>query len=67
MTFKSKLRRIGNSVGVIIPRDVITLYRLGDEIELEVITKQGELGYNESKVITENGTPVITKKVFNNM
>lgn len=39
MPFKAKLRKIGNSVGVILPRDVITCYNVGDEIELNVITK----------------------------
>jgi len=59
MRFKSKLRRIGNSIGVIIPREVITIYRLGDEIELEVITKQESL---DKSVITTGEKEVITKE-----
>ena len=38
MTFKAKLRKIGNSLGIIIPMNVITNYKKGDEIELNVIT-----------------------------
>jgi len=70
---KAKLRRIGNSYGVILPKDVITLFTPGEEIELcvitleekaeEVITKQPE------NVITtpQEEDKVITKKrlVFN--
>ncbi len=39
MNIKTKLRRIGNSMGVILPANVITGYNKGDEIELDVITK----------------------------
>jgi antitoxin component of MazEF toxin-antitoxin module len=69
MKFKTKLRKVGNSLGVLIPKDVITGYNEGDEIELsfgeEVITGEvGKLvGYNveeEQKVL-----PVITEKKFN--
>ena len=38
MKFKAKLRRIGNSLGVLIPREVITNKQAGDELELQVIT-----------------------------
>ena len=41
--FKAKLRKIGNSLGVYIPKDVITSYKIGDEIELNVITKQSNV------------------------
>jgi antitoxin component of MazEF toxin-antitoxin module len=34
--FKAKLRRIGNSLGVIIPKDVITL-KAGDVITLGIV------------------------------
>jgi len=37
-----KLRKIGNSLGVIIPSNVITSYKEGDEIELNVITKSNK-------------------------
>ena len=37
--FKTKLRKIGNSVGVLLPRQVITNFKIGDEIMLEVITE----------------------------
>ena len=49
-TFKTKLRKVGNSWGVLIPREVITDYILGEEIELEVITKKGD---SDTSVITE--------------
>ncbi len=42
MKIKAKLRRIGNSMGVILPADVITGYNKGDEIEIEVITRKPE-------------------------
>ena len=38
MTFTTKLRKIGNSTGVLIPKQIITDYKLGDDIVLEVIT-----------------------------
>jgi len=59
MKIRTKLRKIGNSYGVLIPKDVITNYQLGEEIELDVITKQGkleDLGYNKEM-------PVITPKL----
>ena len=36
--FKAKLRKIGQGVGVLIPKKVIANYKLGDEIGLEIIT-----------------------------
>ena len=62
MTFKAKLRRIGNSYGVITPKAVITDYKLGDVITIEI---------KEKEVITESSgvqQQVITphkKLVFN--
>ncbi len=44
MNIKVKLRRIGNSMGVILPADVITGYTKGDVITLDVITKDAEVG-----------------------
>lgn len=40
---KLKLRKIGNSLGVLIPREAILSYNAGDEIEVEVITKEAKL------------------------
>jgi len=69
MTFKAKLRRIGNSIGVLIPLKVITDYTLGEEIELEVITKRGNKATDvitkpleEKKVITQKKLEFNTKK-----
>lgn len=56
--FKAKLRKIGNSLGILIPREVITLYKEGDEIELEVITYRA----TEGRVITNKPGQVITKQ-----
>jgi len=57
--FKAKLRKIGNSQGVLIPYKVITDYKEGDEITLEVITKGQYNGLkepqNELNVITKTG------------
>jgi antitoxin component of MazEF toxin-antitoxin module len=41
-SFKAKLRIIGNSIGIYVPRDVITGFKVGDEIEFDVITKSIE-------------------------
>ena len=59
--FKAKLRKIGNSLGVLIPIKVITGYSSGDVITLDVIT-EGEK--DAPKVITKEKTeePVITPK-----
>jgi len=42
---KVKIRKIGNSLGILIPKDALTLLHLkdGDEINLETKTKQIEL------------------------
>ena len=56
-SFKAKLRKIGNSLGVIIPANVITSYKEGDEIELNVITSEVN---DKSSVITSKH-----KLVFN--
>jgi len=56
MEFKAKLRKIGNSLGVIIPHNVITNYKKGDEIELNVITIEDK----KQKVITSKPNKVIT-------
>lgn len=52
MNFRSKLRKIGNSFGVIIPKKVITSYKEGDEIELKVITNGDNEVESAQKVIT---------------
>jgi len=59
MKIKAKLRKIGNSLGVIIPSNVITSYKQGDEIELNVITSAPKDSIN---VITpaKKDTNVIT-------
>ena len=51
MIFKAKLRRIGNSRGVILPSGVITGYILGEDVELEVITKKDDTSNKEQGVI----------------
>ena len=53
-----KLRRIGNSLGVLFPKDVITGKGAGDEVEVNVITDYVITG----NVITEKEVDVITEK-----
>ncbi len=66
MKLKAKLRRIGNSMGIILPANVITCYNVGDEITLDVITKNDDVitgtpsglnpepcGYTEAKKISK--------------
>lgn len=63
--FKAKLRKVGNSVGVLIPLKVITDYVLGDEIELEVITSATKTEQVVENVITspvQSSMEVITPK-----
>ncbi len=52
--FKAKLRRIGNSFGVLIPMKVITGHSSGDVITLDVITKEEGTEEEGAKVITPN-------------
>jgi len=63
MTFKAKLRKIGNSQGIYISKDVITGYNIGDVITLTLEGKK------DKQVITSDTSPkkVITGKkwVFN--
>ena len=62
MKFKAKLRKIGNSLGVIIPLNVITGYKKGDFIELNVITEPNVITEKSANVITSEKPP---KKKFN--
>jgi len=69
MIFKAKLRKIGNSIGVLLPKNEISGYNIGDFIDLEVITKQ-EIPIKNEAVITKtweniNDEVVITKNKFN--
>ena len=58
--FKAKLRKIGNSFGVIIPLEVITSIKAGDVITLDVITLEEDVITRKHNVITSDN--VITKK-----
>jgi len=51
--FKAKLRRIGNSQGIYIPKDEVSNYKIGDMLEVEVITKGGKSPINAQDVITQ--------------
>lgn len=66
MPFKAKLRKIGNSVGVILPKDVITCYNVGDEIELNVITTtpEGHDVITEDNDFLEQPSPLTTVDSF---
>jgi len=59
MKVKVKIRKVGNSLGVLLPREVISGYNEGDELEIEVITKEVE----KQQVITNLGSNVITKPI----
>jgi len=67
MTFKAKLRKIGNSLGVIIPKKVITKYKEGDEIGLDVITHEGwgEIGAKAFYEATRDKSNAKKNQVFN--
>lgn len=64
MKFKAKLRKIGNSQGVYIPKNVITSFKIGEVIELEVITSSSKNQEKPQKVITSDkkNPNVITSK-----
>lgn len=47
---KLKLRKVGNSVGVILPKESVKSYNIGDEIVITI-----------GEVITEKDNDVITK------
>ena len=49
ITMKLKLRKIGNSLGVILPHNVITSYKQGDDIEIDVITSGDKPSKNKDK------------------
>jgi hypothetical protein len=57
-----KLRRIGNSIGVILPKEVITGYNIGDEIQLNVITEKTR---HKPKPVTPCNTPTVTPEDCN--
>lgn len=68
MTFKAKLRVIGNSQGVYIPKHVITGYEIGEVITLsvgEVITKDDVITDIRSGVITHPSQRETGRLVFN--
>jgi putative addiction module antidote len=54
MTYKQKLTRIGNSVGIIIPKQLLDNLKLtvGNEIYLEQVQDKVILDKNESTSIT---------------
>lgn len=54
MKFKTKLRKVGNSIGIYVPREAIGSYSVGDEIEFDTL-----------QVITPERTKPLIKKPFN--
>ena len=58
--FKAKLRKIGNSIGIYIPKEVITSYKVGDVITLNVITSGGKEEEQKVNVITSSKSKPIT-------
>lgn len=67
---KLKLRKIGNSLGVLIPAKELKGYNIGDVIELNVITKGQDVITKKDNVITierdviTKTANVITEAVF---
>lgn len=66
ITMKLKLRKIGNSLGVILPAKVVKCYNIGDEIEVNVITLEKNVITSNPNVITSDSpdssaTPVDTR------
>ena len=61
--FKAKLRKIGNSIGIYIPKEVITSYKVGDVITLNVITSGAESGEEKKNVITSTITSSKNKPI----
>jgi len=62
MNFKAKLRKIGNSQGIYIPKEVITGYNIGDMLEVEIKSKViTDSKQDDSNVITKP----LSKKKFN--
>lgn len=61
MIIKVKLRCIGNSMGVILPADVITGLKKGDVITLDVTTKDAEVITKDKKMVTPVIPPLTTE------
>lgn len=62
MEFKAKLRKIGNSLGVIIPKNVITNLKAGEIINVNVITSKSDNVITSSPKSQEKPRKVITSK-----
>lgn len=60
MRFKAKVFKLGNSQAIYLPKNVYTLFKVGDLIELEVYTSNPEKQEKPKNVITK---PV--RKKFN--
>ena len=60
---KLKLRKIGNGYGVILPKNVITSYKEGAEIDINVITIDDNVITNDIKPAKKKAS-VITKAVL---
>jgi antitoxin component of MazEF toxin-antitoxin module len=56
---KLRLRKIGNSIGVIIPSEAVKCYNIGDEIDViiadNVITSTNNVITESDNVITDKG------------
>jgi antitoxin component of MazEF toxin-antitoxin module len=58
-----KLRKIGNSLGVLLPKEAITGYNAGDEIDIEVITGAKET--QDTPLVITPALEVFEKPDFN--
>ena len=61
MIFSSKLRKIGNSLGVIIPKNVITNWKEGNVITLDVITKRNVITKKKNVITSKRTNPGLVK------
>ena len=60
---KLRLRKIGNSIGVIIPSEAVKCYNIGDEIDViiadNVITSTNNVITKSDNVITDKGKKLL--------
>jgi antitoxin component of MazEF toxin-antitoxin module len=66
MKFKAKLRRIGNSQGIYVPKEVISNYNLGDEVEFEVLDKREVITKLKETIKIFEEEPVKEEEVITN-
>lgn len=56
MRFKTKIRKVGNSYGVLIPKDIVARFSPGEDIELDVITNDNQEVLVPTETVKSNAT-----------